>query len=684
MIDKKLMKQSNMATRVSNEVQIHWQLHHRSILTLHNYFEDEKCVYLVTELCSNGELYQYIQHRNRSGNPLSEEEVRGIMKSVVEGVMFLHANGIIHRDLKLSNLLLNENFDVKIGDFGLAVKVSGAGGEQKTMCGTPNYISPEIVSRQPYGLTSDVWSLGCMLVTLLTGTPPFESEAVKTTLDRVSKGEYTLPHSISFHARDLIHQLLQKNPSQRIPINKILEHPFFDGRMKNLRPLASNIGSVGSERLSRHSKNHAESSSKHTQDRVLQKVSSEASFNNARSTSTSDIPRSSHAEQDRQRRHSFEQTSKNEILRSTQTEKQAVQHDESVPKLSTNRLKTMKQTTKHGTIEIAPNGSVVLNFKGDDYHIQISSDGENIQLYPLNSRSGTEFLSHPLQSYTRHTLPQNFEKKYRYAARFIDLVRSKTPKITFYSPQAKCMLMENSPLSDFDMNFYNGIKVHNSTTRSILEFKIPIEVHKSMCDHDSRKTKTEPEVLYSYNISALSSLQLPSHLVPIFKHVQECLRQCTEIERNSEEGIFPLILKSSNCSGDAAYGKVSSKSGSVTSQKEDDGKRDKRESLRQIGRGDDRQSVSGRSVGASSVTAVRTAVSKVTDIGEGQGMVIVGKGEGFREGINVVDWKYLGGVGWCLKGSEGKFVMLFDDGVKVCIDARRHVMEIESDGEDKR
>ncbi|RKO86113.1 kinase-like domain-containing protein, partial [Blyttiomyces helicus] len=225
MIDKRLMKASKMTRRVANEVEIHWQLHHPSILELHTYFEDDAYVYLVTELCGNGELYRYVQ--NRASCPLSENEARGILVMLIRGLLYLHANGIIHRDLKLSNLLLTDSFDLKIADFGLAVKLADPDSEQKTMCGTPNYISPEIVSRQPYGLASDVWSLGCMVVTLLTGKPPFESQAVKMTLDKVSRGEYMLPDSLSPVAKDLIQKLLQKDPSKRLPLTKVLSHGFF-------------------------------------------------------------------------------------------------------------------------------------------------------------------------------------------------------------------------------------------------------------------------------------------------------------------------------------------------------------------------------------------------------------------------------------------------------------------------
>lgn len=136
------MKRAGMTQRVTNEVEIHWQLDHPSILSLYSYFEDSTNVYLVMELCQQGELYKYIQKR---GQPLSENEARGVLKSIVRGLEYLHSHGIIHRDLKLSNLLLTDKMDVKIADFGLAVKLNTPEGEQKTMCGTPNYISPWVI-----------------------------------------------------------------------------------------------------------------------------------------------------------------------------------------------------------------------------------------------------------------------------------------------------------------------------------------------------------------------------------------------------------------------------------------------------------------------------------------------------------------------------------------------------------
>lgn len=95
------------------------------------------------------------------------------------------------------------------------------------MCGTPNFISPEVASRSSHGLEADVWGLGCLLYTLLVGTPPFDTHAVKSTLTRVVMANYKLPNHLSTEAKDLIDSLLQKNPKDRIKLAQILEHPFI-------------------------------------------------------------------------------------------------------------------------------------------------------------------------------------------------------------------------------------------------------------------------------------------------------------------------------------------------------------------------------------------------------------------------------------------------------------------------
>ena len=175
-LNKKLILDNQMISRVKNEVEIHSHLRHPTILELFTYFEDNENVYLVMELCPNGELYRHLQrrgdtaalpvtssmHQQQQQQPdqqsqrttsthpslgrLSEGEARSVMSQLVESLQCLHRQGILHRDLKLSNLLLSKDWNIKLGDFGLAARLEDPRAEQKTMCGTPNYISPYVLS----------------------------------------------------------------------------------------------------------------------------------------------------------------------------------------------------------------------------------------------------------------------------------------------------------------------------------------------------------------------------------------------------------------------------------------------------------------------------------------------------------------------------------------------------------
>lgn len=121
---------------------------------------------------------------------LTEPETRFFMKQITHGVSYLHNNKIIHRDLKLGNLLLDDNLVVKIGDFGLAAQIEYDGERKKTLCGTPNYIAPEILMKKGHSFEVDVWSIGCIMYTLLVGKPPFETNTLKDTYAKIKKCDY--------------------------------------------------------------------------------------------------------------------------------------------------------------------------------------------------------------------------------------------------------------------------------------------------------------------------------------------------------------------------------------------------------------------------------------------------------------------------------------------------------------
>ncbi|XP_062561172.1 serine/threonine-protein kinase PLK4 [Armigeres subalbatus] len=224
MIDKTLMQSSGMANRVRQEVSIHSQLKHPSILELYTFFEDVNFVYLVLELAENGELQRYLRETKKTFN---EYEAASVLRQVVDGLLYLHSHHILHRDMSLANLLLTKRMNIKISDFGLATQLSRPDEKHMTLCGTPNYISPEVASRASHGLPADVWGLGCMLYTFLVGKPPFDTEGVKSTLTKVVMSNYSIPSYISSEARDLIDQLLKKNPVERIKLDQVLQHPFM-------------------------------------------------------------------------------------------------------------------------------------------------------------------------------------------------------------------------------------------------------------------------------------------------------------------------------------------------------------------------------------------------------------------------------------------------------------------------
>uniref|UniRef100_A0A8C5CYS1 Serine/threonine-protein kinase PLK4 n=1 Tax=Gadus morhua TaxID=8049 RepID=A0A8C5CYS1_GADMO len=224
MIDKKAMHKASMVQRVTNEVEIHCRLKHPSILELYNYFEDSNYVYLVLEMCHNGEMGRHLKDRKA---PFSEEEARHFMHQIVKGMLYLHTHGIMHRDLTMSNLLLTSSMNIKIADFGLATQLKLPTEKHFTMCGTPNYISPEVATRSAHGLECDVWSLGCMFYAFLTGRPPFDTDTVKHTLSKVVLGEYHMPGHMTPEAQDLIRQMLQRDPAQRPSLSTVLDHPFM-------------------------------------------------------------------------------------------------------------------------------------------------------------------------------------------------------------------------------------------------------------------------------------------------------------------------------------------------------------------------------------------------------------------------------------------------------------------------
>ncbi|KAI6170209.1 Serine/threonine-protein kinase PLK [Aphelenchoides besseyi] len=229
-ISKTILIKKSQRDKVMQEVMIHATLKHPNVVRLDGHFEDADNVYVLLELCARRSLMEL--HKRR--RTVTEPEARYFTHQVVAGCQYLHNLKIIHRDLKLGNLFLNDDMVLKIGDFGLATKVEFDGQQKQTLCGTPNYIAPEMLLKMGHSYGVDVWAIGCILYTLLVGKPPFETESLK-----IRRNEYIIPTRIGQHAHEIIAALLAPQPENRPSVFEIPKYKFFSrGFMPDALPVS--------------------------------------------------------------------------------------------------------------------------------------------------------------------------------------------------------------------------------------------------------------------------------------------------------------------------------------------------------------------------------------------------------------------------------------------------------------
>jgi len=225
-VEKKTLIKYRAKEKLTTEIKIHRSLRHESIVRFHRFFEDTDSVFILLEVCDCQTMMEL--HKRR--RVLTEPETRYYMTQIIDAVQHMHSNNIIHRDLKLGNLFLDHNLRIKIGDFGLATVVGYEGERKKTLCGTPNYIAPEILDRKcGHSFPVDIWSIGCILYTVLCGRPPFETSNIESTYRKIKTNDYKFPANskISPNAEALIRWTLSAKPEDRPTLQQILDHPFM-------------------------------------------------------------------------------------------------------------------------------------------------------------------------------------------------------------------------------------------------------------------------------------------------------------------------------------------------------------------------------------------------------------------------------------------------------------------------
>lgn len=235
----KIIKKTELARpknkqKLLSEIKIHLSVQHKNIVKLYTYFEDKEFVYLVMEMCHNKSMMDLLKKKKK----IEEKHARVFLLQMISALDYLHKEcSVVHRDMKLANLFLDKNFNIKVGDFGLAAVIEREE-RKKTICGTPNYIAPEILFNYADGhsFEVDIWSVGVILYTMIVGKPPFQKSDIKEIYRSIKENKYTYPEEciISQSAKDLINGLLELDPKKRMTFEEIYNSDFVKDLSRTL------------------------------------------------------------------------------------------------------------------------------------------------------------------------------------------------------------------------------------------------------------------------------------------------------------------------------------------------------------------------------------------------------------------------------------------------------------------
>ncbi|XP_033207480.1 aurora kinase C-like [Belonocnema kinseyi] len=209
--------------QVRREIEIQTHLRHRNILRMYGYFHDDKRIYLILEYAPKGELYKELNAQ--PNKRFNEVRTANYIMQLADALKYCHKRNVIHRDIKPENLLLGLHGELKIADFGWSVHAPSS--RRTTLCGTLDYLPPEMVKGQTHNHTVDLWGIGVLCYECLVGKPPFLADTYEETYRKITKARYNFPDCISDGARDLISKLLVVDPDRRLGLDDILTHQWI-------------------------------------------------------------------------------------------------------------------------------------------------------------------------------------------------------------------------------------------------------------------------------------------------------------------------------------------------------------------------------------------------------------------------------------------------------------------------
>ncbi|KAL0344408.1 UNVERIFIED_CONTAM: CBL-interacting serine/threonine-protein kinase [Sesamum radiatum] len=232
-INKQRILRGNLAAQVKREILIMRKLRHPHIVRLHEVLATKTKIYFVMEYAKGGELFAKI-----AKGRFSEDLSRKYFQQLISAVEYCHSHGVFHRDLKPENLLLDENWELKVTDFGLSAVTDQIrpDGLLHTLCGTPAYVAPEILAKKGYdGAKVDVWSCGVILYVLNAGYLPFNDTNLMAMYRKIYKGEFRCPKWTSPELKRFLTRVLDPNPETRITVHEILNDPWFKKGYKEIK-----------------------------------------------------------------------------------------------------------------------------------------------------------------------------------------------------------------------------------------------------------------------------------------------------------------------------------------------------------------------------------------------------------------------------------------------------------------
>ena len=239
-ISKKTVLYENVKHQLQREVEVHSRLRHPNIVQFYAYFHDEDNVYMLLEYCNGNSLYHYLQ--NLRSKKLQESDAAKFIFQLCSALDYCHSKNVLHRDIKPENILLHYdesgNEMIKLADFGWSV-VERRDTSRKTLCGTLEYLPPEVCKNEEYHSNFDMWTVGILLYEMLVGHSPFfisnfsrenPLNSQEAIVNRIQACEFEIPSNLSSDAVDLIMKLLKLTPEERFTASQVLTHPWITSR----------------------------------------------------------------------------------------------------------------------------------------------------------------------------------------------------------------------------------------------------------------------------------------------------------------------------------------------------------------------------------------------------------------------------------------------------------------------